>query len=79
MSKDKTDKRVKKLFSGIQLADSKPFHDNNGAGGQVAAASPVSEGTQLSNPVMLWKLCGSAWPSLKRGCKRRKRADLPRQ
>src|SRR5215211_8042219 len=47
MSKDKTDKRVKKLFSGIQLADSKPFHDNDGADRQVVAASPVS------NPVML--------------------------
>ena len=53
MSKDKTDKRVKKLFSGIQLADSKPTNGNDHADAPPIAAPSVSQVAQFSHPAML--------------------------
>src|SRR6266545_2645966 len=53
MPNDQSKKRVKKLFSGIQLADSKPPNGNNDADGQPMAASSVSEVAHLSSPAIL--------------------------
>ncbi len=53
MSNDQSKKRVKTLFSGVQLVDSKPANGKDHAEQQLTAESSVSDAAQFTHPALL--------------------------